>query len=144
MEKVRALGSHPFKNGLKHFEVSWQPVASGSQNPNSLFLPPAPFAVMLTKLAFFPRDNDSDRTVTFLDIAEQFLDVALGNSRLVLVVHENARLQRSAAGIEIRQDVVTVFCQLRAHCDARPRPRFFLEADLLQLSTSCRFRHLDF
>ena len=114
LEEVCALGSHPLENWLENFEVSRQPVPGRSQNPDAVLLTPAPFAVMLAKLAFFPCDDDPDRTATFLDVADQFLDVAFGDSRLVLVVHENARLQRSAAGIAVRQDEITVLRQLLA------------------------------
>ena len=106
--KFAPFSSHPLENWFENFEVSRQPMPGGSQNPDAVLLTPSPFSVKLTKLAFFPRHDHSDRTATFLNIADKLPDVAFGDGRLVLVVHENARLQRSTARIAERQDVVAV------------------------------------
>jgi len=67
-----------------------------------------------------------DWTPAFLGVADQLLDVAFADGRLVLVVHDDARLKRSAAGITVS------------------RPYLFLEADLLQFSPSSRLGHFAF
>ena len=99
---------------------------------------------MVTKLAFLPRDDDPNRAATFFRVADQLLDVAFADGRFVLVVHENARFQRSAAGIAERQHVVPVFRQLLANDDPYPCPRLFRETNLLPLTNTGYFRHLGF
>src|SRR5208282_2118459 len=106
------------------------------QYPNAVLLSPAPFAVMLPKLAFFPRDNDPDWAATFFRVADQLLDVAVADGRLVLVVHDDARLQRDTARIAVGKNEISVARELLANADASPRPCLVGETDLLQFSPS--------
>jgi len=144
LEEVGALRSHPLEDWPEHFEVPRQPATRRPEHPHPVLLAPAPLAVKLAELAFFPRYDDPDRTPTFLRVAYQLPDVAFADHRLVLVVHKNARLQRSAAGIAVRQYEIAILGELLAHADSCPSSGLFGEVDLFPLADASDLRQLGF
>ncbi|MGO9085931.1 MAG: hypothetical protein ACLQBK_11945 [Candidatus Sulfotelmatobacter sp.] len=95
-------------------------------------------------MALFSRDDDPDRAAPFLDVPNKLPDVALGDARFVFVIDDQTWLQRSAAGIAVRQDVIATACQLLTYVNTSPCPRLFRKTNLLPLANTSYFRHLGF
>src|SRR5208282_6528022 len=75
-------------------------------------------------------------------IANELPKIALGDRSLVLVVNDDARLQRSAARIAVREKEVAVFRELFAKGNARPCSRLFCELHLFPPAHIGDLRHL--
>jgi hypothetical protein len=79
---------HPYalENWLQQVEVTDEPLARGSQQPDSVLPAPARFPVNLPKLAFLASDQRSDSDGALSCVPNKLVDVGLGDDRLVLVV----------------------------------------------------------
>jgi hypothetical protein len=96
------------------------------------------------ELAFISRDNDPDRAATFLSVADQLPDVAFADGRLVFVVHDDARLKRSTAGIAGTPRSNHHSQKLFAHNHACPSSRLLCEVYLFPFADAGDLRHLGF
>ena len=98
------------------------------QNPDAVFPTPAPFAVVLAKLAFVPCDDDPHRAATLFGVADQFPEIASVIDALSLL----STTMRGSSGAPLgsrydKQEISVVRVSLLADSDSSPRPRLFGE-----------------
>src|ERR1019366_6194351 len=141
-QEIGALRPHPLEQWLEHIEITGKPLACRSGYPYPVLLSPAGLLVNLPKLALLFSDDDPDRDVPLLGVTHELVEVALRYNSFVFVIDQHLWLRWDATRIAVCQDEVAVLRKLFTDGDARPRPCFFGEVDLLPLADAGDLCHL--
>src|ERR1700733_547683 len=117
-------------------------MSGSSQNPDAIHLPPASFAVKLTKLALFPRDDDPDRTAALTSRISFLMSPSLTVALSLLSTRMHGSIGAPLASRKAKMK--SPFRELLADDDPCPCPRLFRETNLLPLADTSDLRHLGF